>query len=228
MKKVTCFLPCRKGSERVPQKNIKKFANHELGLIDIKLTQLQGVSSIEKILVSSDDPEVLERASVKRYTKVILDSRPRHLALSSTSTDELISYVPSITQSPHILWTHVTSPFIDSAVYEDAIFKYFEALDSDEYDSLMSVTKHQNFFWDKNGPYNYDPLSEKWPRTQTIEPIYEINSGFFIGQRRSYVEINDRIGKKPLLFPVDGTCALDIDWPEDFKLAEEIWRIRRG
>ena len=25
-----------------------------------------------------------------------------------------------------------------------------------------------------------------------------------------------------------GTCALDIDWPEDFKLAEEIWRIRRG
>ena len=228
MTKLACFLPCRKGSERIPQKNTKKFANHELGLIHIKLSQLESVPSIEKIFVSSDDPAVLERASDERFTKVILDKRHSNLALSSTSTDELIRYVPRLIDCPHILWTHVTSPFIDSLIYENAISRYFEALKTGEHDSLMSVTKHQNFFWDKTGAINYDRVKEKWPRTQTLKPIYEINSGFFIGQRKSYIEIGDRIGARPFLYPIDHAHALDVDWPEDFTLAEDLWRSRHG
>lgn len=228
MTKLACFLPCREGSERIPQKNTRKFANHKLGLIDIKLTQLERVPSIERIFVSSDDPLVLERASDKRFTKVTLDERHSNLALSSTRTDELIHYVPSVIDCSHILWTHVTSPFIDSMVYEDAASRYFKVLKTGEHDSLMSVTKHQNFFWDKTGPINYGLGPEKWPRTQTLEPVYEINSGFFIGQRKSYIEIGDRIGKQPCLYPIDRADALDIDWPEDFALAEDLWRTRHG
>ena len=46
----------------------------------------------------------------------------------------------------HILWTHVTSPFISVSTFEKAIEQYFNA---DEYDSLMTVNKIQTFLWDK-------------------------------------------------------------------------------
>ena len=34
------------------------------------------------------------------------------------------------------------------------------------------------------------------------------------------------IRKETLFFNVDAADCFDIDWPEDFNMAEEIWRIR--
>lgn len=226
MQKISCFLPCRKGSERIINKNTKKFADHKDGLLEIKLNQLERVEEIENIVVSTNDPKVIEIASNKIYSKVELDLRPNNLADSSTSTDELISYVPCIIEKEHIIWTHVTSPFINENYYKKAILKYFEIIQNKNFDSLMSVKKHRNFFWNTEGPINYDSSIEKWPRTQTLSPLYEINSGFFLCSRKLYVSLKDRIGKKPFFFNVDAADCFDIDWPEDFNMAEEIWRIR--
>ena len=33
---ITAFLPCRKGSQRIPDKNVKPFAGIEGGLLKIK------------------------------------------------------------------------------------------------------------------------------------------------------------------------------------------------
>ncbi len=38
--KIDVFLPCRKQSSRVKNKNTRKFANINLGLLEIKLNQL--------------------------------------------------------------------------------------------------------------------------------------------------------------------------------------------
>jgi len=56
---ISCFLPCRKGSERVPRKNTKPFASFHNGLIQIKLKQLLACKLIDNIFVSSDDDEIL-------------------------------------------------------------------------------------------------------------------------------------------------------------------------
>ena len=114
MNKVIAFLPCRQGSQRVKNKNIKSFAGVEDGLIYIKLSQLLDVESIEQIVVSTNDLEVKRIARSFSNTKIIIDDRPEELASSSTSTDDLINYVPSIIASGTVLWTHVTSPFITS------------------------------------------------------------------------------------------------------------------
>ena len=34
--------------------------------------------------------------------------------------------------------------------------------------------------------------------------------------------LNDRIGKKPFLYELDKLVGFDIDWPNDFKLAEQL------
>jgi CMP-N-acetylneuraminic acid synthetase len=220
--KINCFLPCRKGSERVPKKNIKPFANIEFGLIEIKLKQLLECEAIDNVFLSTNDEEILEFASSFKTDKLILHKRCEELSSSSTSTDELVAHALELIQDGHILWTHVTSPFVSSADYERIINQYLTSI-IQGYDSLMSTHLIHGFLWNETGPMNYDRTKEKWPRTQTIAPIHEINSAVFLNSAENYRIYNDRIGQKPFLYPMDKIQSFDIDWEEDFKIAEAMY-----
>lgn len=224
--KVTCFLPCRAGSERVKNKNTRQFAGVEGGLLKIKLDQLVRCTLIETIVLSTDDEKVI-RVSRPYGSRVRIDLRPPGLATSDTSTDELIRYVPEIISDPHILWTHVTSPFAGEEVYEKAIKEYFRVSTTGKYDSLMSVTPLRVHVWDKEGkPVNYLREELRWPRSQQVDPLFEVNSAVFISSRENYLKLGDRIGDKPFLFEMERTDSLDIDYEDDFMLAESIFRFR--
>lgn len=226
--KISVFLPCRAGSERVPHKNTRTFAGIEGGLLKIKLQQLIACNAIDTIVLSTNDEEVIQLAETLSSDKIKIDRRPEHLATSSTSTDDLVKYVPTIISEGAVLWTHVTSPFIDGKIYEEAINVYKDALSKGENDSLMSVTALRTFIWNKEGAVNYDRNKEKWPRTQTIEPLYEINSGIFLADIDIYRNLQDRIGQKPFLFENNDIDSFDIDWEEDFFIAEAIYNKLRS
>ncbi len=219
MSKVTCFLPCRQGSQRVPNKNIKKFSTFEFGLIQIKLQQLQESKCIDEIVLTTNDASILEYAKSLSFTKLRIHRRDDSLASSETSTDQLVSHALELITDGDILWTHVTSPFINSKCY-DSIIRAYQAKKQEGFDSLMTVSEIQSFLWKDGAPINYDRKIEKWPRTQTLEPISEINSGVFLASHSIYADINDRVGKTPYLYPLNKLVGFDIDWPEDFIIAE--------
>lgn len=223
---IVAFLPCRRGSERVKEKNTRTFAGIEGGLTRIKMEQLLNCSEINAIVVSTDDSKVagICQDLAKDSSKpVSILERPAHLASSDTSTDDLIRYIPEIIPSGIVLWTHTTSPFVDSSVYAEAIHLYREKAGLGFYDSLMTVTKIQKFIWNQEGAINYDRAQEKWPRTQTLPVLYEVNSAIFLAPIAVYTQQFDRIGQKVCLFELTPAQAMDIDWEEDFKLAEGCW-----
>lgn len=224
---ITVFLPCRKGSQRVKNKNVRTFAGIKGGLTKIKLTQLLQVSGIQEIILSTDDEMVKQIGRSFNNNRIIIDDRPAHLASSDTSTDALINYVPTITQANHILWTHVTSPFLDAFDYAAIIMQYYSSL-RESYDSLMTVTPLHKFLWNQDAPINYDRAVEKWPRTQTLQPVYEINSGAFIASADIYKKESDRIGKRPFLYETDEQKSYDIDWEINFKVAEMMWQTQKN
>ena len=151
---------------------------------------------------------------------------PNKLASSSTSTDDLIKYVPEVMPDGHILLTHVTSPFTTSEIYDQIIEKYLDKLEG--FDSLTTVTKFQKFIWKDSEPVNYNRNLEKWPKTQTIETLWEVNSGVFLTKKYTYQNNNDRIGDKPYLFELSDEIAFDIDWLTDYKIAEAIYFSMHG
>ena len=212
----------RAGSERVPEKNTRSFAGITGGLCKIKLRQLLRCTEIDKIFVSTNDTKVINISKSLGSQKIKIIRRPDILASSSASTDDLIKYVSEIMPDGHIMWTHVTSPFIGSETYSRIIEAYFKNLHL--YDSLMTVTKLQKFIWNNVEPINYDVTIEKWPRTQTIEPLWEVNSGAFIATKNIYKKRMDRVGDTPFLFPLDQEISFDIDWLLDFKIAEALYR----
>ena len=219
---INVFLPMRAGSERVPKKNTKPFAGIDGGLCSIKLKQLLGSTRVGNIFVSTNDPDVIDISNGFNSNRIKIVQRPDELASSFASTDDLIKYVPEIMPDGHILWTHVTSPFLGPDIYDKIVEKYFENVGY--YDSLMTVTKLQKFIWNDKGPINYDHSIEKWPRTQTIEPLWEVNSGAFIATKEIYTERMDRIGSRPYLFQLSEEISFDIDWLPDFTMAETIYQ----
>jgi CMP-N-acetylneuraminic acid synthetase len=219
---ITAFLPCRKGSQRIPDKNVKPFAGYPGGLLGIKLDQLCKTKKLDSILVSSNDERVLEYASLRTDSRVVVSERPDHLGANTTTTDSLIEYVPELISEGDVLWTHVTSPFINELDYDSFIDAYKNAL-LKGFDSLMTVQKIQGFLWDEKKPINYDRKERKWPMTQTLSPIFEVDSGAFISSISNYKMIGDRIGLNPFMYEQEKIKATDIDWPEDFEFAQRIW-----
>ena len=218
------FLPCRSGSERVPNKNIKKFGQYSFGLFENKINQLLCCKQVDYIFVSTNDISILEFcSSLRQSQRIFMHHRDDSLASSLTSTDELIIHAMQLVSSHfddcHILWTHVTSPFITASIYEQIISNYFHAI-QDGFDSLMTITPLKSFLWNDHSPINYCRDVEKWPRTQTIDVINEVNSAVFMASLEVYRSCSDRIGRKPFLHGLNKLISYDIDWPEDFQIAE--------
>ena len=218
---ITAFLPCRAGSERVPKKNHRPFASFEHGLIEIKLNQLLACEAINKVILSTNDKVIIDYASTLHHPKLTISIRPESLGNNTTSTDDLIKHVLDLVLSGHILWTHVTSPFVSTSDYSKIIEAYLKAL-SHGYDSLMTATAIHGFLWNDEGPLNYDRGIEKWPRTQTLSPVYEINSAAFLASSSVCREQLDRVGNSPYLYQLDRFSGHDIDWEEDFVLAQQL------
>lgn len=217
--KVTAFVPCRKGSQRTPRKNIRPFHDIEHGLIEIKLKQLLRVQRIDEILLSTDDDEILNFADSLGNGRITLHKRDPSLSSSDTLTHQIIEHSLDVVSEGHVMWAHVTSPFIYGKLYSDILTEYFTSMKKG-YDSLMTTNPIQGFLWKDGDALNYDRSVEKWPRTQTLEPVHEVNCGVFLAPVDVCREHQDRIGSRPYCFPLNGVTGHDIDWPEDFAIAE--------
>ena len=222
--KIAFFLPTRKGSERVKSKNTRPFAGIEGGLVENKIKQLLATKHIDEILFSSNDEMCI--AIAEKYTsdsRLRIIPRPNELCLSTTNLQDLICYVPTITNADHILWGHVTTPLVEAKVYDTAIEQYLSKIIKG-YDSLVSVKELKNFLLNQEGKLVNNTTDIPWPRTQDLEPLYEINHAIFLAKRSVYTEQKNRIGQKTLLYIMDEIHSKDIDWEEDFKIAEIMYK----
>ena len=87
----------------------------------------------------------------------------------------------------------------------------------------MGTTMIKDFIYNKTKPINFNRNKEKWPRTQTLKELFLINNSIFLSSRENYIKYNDRIGKKPFYMVTSKIDSFDIDWPEDFTIAENIY-----
>jgi N-acylneuraminate cytidylyltransferase len=223
-KEIAFFLPTRKGSERIKNKNTRPFASFTGGLLENKLIQLSNTRLIDEIILSTNDDECIKIAEsfLLKCPKLKIIVRSDELCLDTTNLKDLIAYVPTITNAKHILWGHVTTPFFEAIDYDSAISNYFDLINNG-YDSLVSVKEFKNFLLNKEGKIINNKSKLPWPRTQDLEILYEINHAVFLTSREIYLNNQNRIGSNSYLHITDQLKSLDIDWEEDFEIAEIIY-----
>lgn len=224
-KTVSFFLPVRKGSQRVINKSTRPFADFKGGLLEMKLSQLLESKILDQVVLSTNDEVAIEIAQKMKDQsgRLIVVQRPDELCLDSTPLSELIEYVPSIIHTDHILWGHVTTPFVGGADYDQIIEQYFLDLNKG-FDSILTVCPFQNFLLNESGRvFNSNSKEFSWPRTQDLPKLFEVNHAVFMAPRSIYLERKNRLGVNPSLFEMDKIKSWDIDWEDDFTVAEAIY-----
>jgi len=223
--KVIALLPMKGNSERVPNKNLKLFNGKPL--YHWVLLELLKSKYIEQVIVNTDSPLIKENIISSFSEKVIIHDRPDEIIGDFVSMNDIIADDLSKTDGEIYVQTHSTNPLLSIDSVDKAIAKMITESEKGDYDSIFSVTKIQTRLYDTEGTaLNHNP--QELIRTQDLPPVFEENSNFFIFTKTSFINSgNKRIGKNPLMFEIDKLEAIDIDEPQDFIIAESIFKTLR-
>ena len=210
--KVTAVVPMKLNNRRLPQKNTKCFKNGK-PLCWYILSTLLKINEIEEVYVYCSNPDI------KKYIPEGVNylKRSEDLDQDSTKMNEVLQAFAREIPSDIYVMTHTTAPFIKSS----SIKKGLEAVLSGDFASSFAVKKLQDFLWKDGRPFNYE--LDNIPRTQDLPPLFEETSGFYIYKSNIITNLNRRIGQKPFLVEVGEIESIDIDEPEDFKIADAIY-----
>lgn len=222
MNKIIVLLPMKSHSERVKNKNMRDFDG--IPLYHAVMKSLLGSKYVDKVVINTDSKIIADDAKYNFGDSVVIINRPKNIQGGDVSMNVIIDYDLTKLDGEHFMQTHSTNPLLTTETIDKAIEKYFRNIDV--YDSLFSVTKVQTRFYDKNAkPINHNP--EELLRTQDLEPLYEENSNFYFFSKNSFNNVGKkRIGLKPQIFELNKLESVDIDEPEDFILAELLYKNR--
>lgn len=220
MKKVVALLPMKGTSERVPGKNLKLFDGKPL--YHWVLNSLLESDKISAVYINTDCPKISFDVKSNFNKRVYVIDRPETLVGNYVSMNKIIEHDISNFNDTHFIQTHSTNPLLSKNTLDDAIEMYFHNLENDSSDSLFSVTKVQKRFYSSDcKPLNHNP---DMLVTQHLEPMFEENSCFYIFSNKSFLITNSRIGINPKMYQMSQRESIDIDNPDDFIIAETIFK----
>ena len=217
------FTNIKQDSVRVPAKNFKDFGG--VPLYEHTLRKFRDF----QFYVDTDSDEIIENCNtnpalshVTAYKRLDLHKNMENPGILMTQSfldlhvedeDEIICVV------------HVTCPFIEV----DTVHKCRSAMIHADFDSACTVNVIRNFCLRKSyhdgNEVKYVPLNFDFrhiPRTQDLEPVYELNHGIFMFTKRSMRKYDNRIGANPYFCETKFPENVDIDLPHDFDMALHI------
>ena len=209
------LIAVKGNSERVFKKNIRPF--HNTNLLELKIKQLKKVKDLDQIIVSSESKECLD---IARKNEVDLHERDPKFSTNDVPMSDVYRYLASEINGENIVWTPVTSPLVNSKIYQNAISK-FKSLDS-KYDCLLSAVKFNEYLFYKNKPIGFKP--NPWPRSQDLKNLSILSLAVNILKREDMINLGSLVGKNPYFYHLDRIVSWDIDFQEDFDFCEMIYK----
>lgn len=214
--KTVAFIPIKLNNERMPNKNIRPFSNGR-PLLTYILETLVNTQSIDEVYVYCSQEKIIPYLPLG----VEFLKRREQLDASNANGTEIIKcFVEDVVADVYVM-SHATTPFVSTQSLEKGVI----AVASGQYDSSFSVEKIQQFLWLDGKAINYSPAYI--PRSQDLPKYYGETNGFYIFTRSLVLEHGRRIGFNPFLVEVSPTESLDIDYEEDFQIANAIYNMRR-
>ena len=217
--KYLAIIPARGGSKRVPRKNVLDLCGKPL----IAYTVEAALKSkyIDKVVVSSDDEEILQ-ISKKFGAETI--KRPDILASDTATTFDAIKHaIDSLEKYEYIVLLQPTSPLRNSKHIDEAI----ELLKEKKASAVVSVCEMEhsplwsNTLDDTLSMNNFlkDEVLNK--RSQDLEKYYRLNGAIYICKTELLLKEKSFFLKENIFaYIMDRKSSVDIDEEIDFKMAE--------
>ena len=212
------IIPARGGSKRLPRKNILKLDEKPLIAYSIEA----GLKSkyIDKVVVSSDDKEILD---ISKEFEADTIKRPSNLATDTATTFDAIKHtIDNIAKYDYIVLLQPTSPLRNNKHIDEAI----KLLESKNADAIISVCEMDhsplwsNTLDDSLSMKNFlkDEVLNK--RSQDLEKYYRLNGAIYICKTNKLLEEKSFFLKDNIFaYIMDKKSSIDIDEEIDFILA---------
>lgn len=220
--KVLAIIPARGGSKGIPKKNLVEVANKPL--IQWTIEAALQSKSIDTVVVSSDDDEILEYA--KSYHQLICIKRPSELARDNSVIEPVINHVLEVldveNQYDYLILLQPTSPLRTSDDINNAI----SLIANNEATSLISVTRPthhplKSFIKNEEG-YLQGLVNNGYPfmPRQELPEVYQPNGAIYIVQIKEFLKSSTLLTKKAIGYMMTLEKSIDVDFLEDIENIE--------
>jgi len=211
---ISAVVAVRKGSQRVKNKNLKKF--YRKNLLIYKIEVLKKIGRIDNIIINTDSQEAVEIA--KKYN-VDFYIRDPYYASSECRNSDFWKHIAQNTNSKYILFTHCTNPLVSLKTYNNFIKIFLK--NKYKYDSFNSITNVKEFLYFKKKPINFNP--KKSPNSQDLPDVVKLNFAINILKTKDMIENKSLVGKKPFFYRLNEIEGFDINTPLEFQFAEKLF-----
>ena len=206
--KTVAIMPIKLNNERLPGKNTKLLDGKPLLQHQLLATLETGLAD-ELYVYCSDEAVCPCLPQGARFLQ-----RPKELDLPTSNFTQIFSSFSALVPADIYVYVHATAPFVTPQTISECI----RAVQGGEYDSAFCAVKIQDFLWKDGEPLNFDAANV--PRSQDLEPIYRETSGVYVFTKEVFEKYHRRIGHHPYIKELSFKEAVDINNPEDFRLAE--------
>ena len=212
------FIPVRGGSKSIPLKNIKSFCGKPLVYWNVQA--LQDCTSVDKIVVATDSPQIKETVENFNLSKVEIYNRNAENAVDTASTESvMLEYINAAKLDNDITFMLVqaTSPLTETKHFTEGLNLYKNGT----YDSILTCVRNYRFFWNEDGTSkNYDYKNR--PRRQNFDGMLMENGAFYINSVKNIKAFKNRLSGKIGVYEMPEYTATEIDEPDDWIVLENL------
>jgi CMP-N-acetylneuraminic acid synthetase len=216
--RTACFIPIKKNSKRIKDKNFQFIDGKKLYEITLeKAIYLKSKGLFEEVFVDTDSKEIADYCLSKNICHI-----PREDFLKSDQANGnhlLESWIQKFPEYDIYAQLHVTAPFLELASIEDCIAKVKDTALWD-YDSSLTAVEEYSWYWFNKKPINY--LPEVLPRSQDASPLIRESTALYVIKKDTFRQKKCRIGYNPYFCLTKDYEAIDLDNPIDLKIAKTI------
>ena len=217
---ICLIVQARLGSQRVPNKMLRPFANTTL--VDILFEKLKSskIMPLENIHFSAHEEELKEVAN-KHNINIFHRSEVSAMSEGEPMT-EIYEWHNKLPYK-YVISVSACNPLLKI----ETINKFIESFIKSEKEGAFAVFEKKTYYWDKKGKPITNWEGATIMNTKLVEPIYEAAHCLYASRMDIIKDgfwMDTNSPPQPELFVMDELEAFDVDYEWQFKLGEKLYK----
>ena len=209
--KIVAIVPVKGTSERIENKNIRLLDGKPLFLHTIE--KLLSCNFLDEVYLDTESEKIIDLVSDYENLKIM----KRNPELANNKTDGHKLFMNEVENIEADIYVQIlcTSPFIK----KETIKKGIDILREKNVDSVVLVKKEKQYLWE-NGKPLYS--TEKIPNSVELPETIIETMGMYIMKKEAALKTRKRYNENVYLLEAEAIEGIDVNYPEEFKLANYI------
>jgi CMP-N-acetylneuraminic acid synthetase len=228
MTRLLAIIPARAGSKGVPGKNKAHIAGRPL--VDFTVTALEASASVDAILLTTDDRDILNRYADR--TNLFLVKRPAELATDDATTSATVGHALKAWETaghdlPRAIFLAQPTTPLRTPADIDAAYKVFLSSGAESVISACRVEgmRHPKDMYRRREDGRAElfiPDAHDRSTRQNYETLYQRNGAIYIVSLDYYLREGRLRSLTPVLYEMPWERSINIDGPGDLIIARAL------